>query len=584
MTITKMLHKTHKTNLRQTGKVLFSLFLAIACNHCIAIAQNTIEPLIKSSWHQREPFNYDCPDGTVAGCGSIAVGQIMNYHRTLLHGFGRATYNTGNTLVDVDFDSMSFDWPNIRDTYQSENSDAEKTAVASLVHQVGAAMRILYGTSSPTSDYASMMWGLQHYLHFSPTSRFRRRLYYSTAQWIEMLDKELQNNQPVLYNGYHTQPNEEPAGHFFIIDGKNEDGNYHFNYGQTDPQYNKFTDLNIINQGNGIWPGQYSVSYHHRQAMVTDFYQVDGLTDADYDPTAIVLNTPIVLEKQADAKTVTVKNKVHAQFMFRYANFTTSDIQFSIGFYQQGTLKAVSETIRTTTPRVGGSPVAVGRDFRLPKDLPDGDYDMCIVSRINEQYPWTRGWDNAPNRIPVTVNHDEFTFTLPDYHSSDASLFLTDNGITEVETPETTGKIFELTVWNISDNNFEDSIRFVLSSGGTSYSQSMPTSIYDGQKVTYRFFVPYNQINDLSDYTTMAYHKETSTGNWMLLQEYISNVHQPQMDSFSGIEIYNINGILVNRINKSDIGTTYAKILANLPKGIFIIRDKNGTRKYIKRQ
>ena len=82
----------------------------------------------------------------------------------------------------------------------------------------------------------------------------------------------------------------------------------------------------------------------------------------------------------------------------------------------------------------------------------------------------------------------------------------------------------------------------------------------------------------------MVYHKETSTGNWMLLQEYISNVHQPQLDSFSGIEIYNINGILVNRINKSDIGSTYAKFLGYLPKGIFIIRDKDGTRKYIKRQ
>jgi hypothetical protein len=545
-----------------------------------AIAQNSIEPMVTASWHQSKPFNEECPGKAAAGCGAIAVSQIMNYYKKPAHGFGRATY--GN--VDVDYEGRVIDWNNIVDNYNGITSTEQKNAVASLVYQVGAAMHTSYGSSSSiVSLPARMMWGLQHYLHFSPKSRYRRRLYYSTTEWIEMLNKELEKGCPVFYRGDHTEPNKDMIGHMFIIDGHDSEGRYHFNFGNYHEEQDKYTDLNIINQGKGIWPGVYSVSYHHRQAMTTDFYIEDGLTDSDYDKSAIVLSTPIVLEKQPDAKNIIAKERVFVRFTFNYANFIADSCYFSLGFYQDGELVAVSKTVRHPYISVGGNSVNVGRNFTLPDHLADGDYEMSIISRDDENSPWVRGWDNAPNRVPVTVKDNVYTFTMPNYHTLETRLYLEDGSINEVSGITTNGKVLEMTVCNPSDNNFEDSLRLVVTAKGVTRQYDMVTSIYDGQKITYRFLVANNEIDTSNGYTAVAYYKEVNTGEWLQLADQAAGVSPTIYSTFDGVEIYTVGGVLQKRIGRENLEVSYSYVLAQLPKGIYIIRDKAGQRIFIKR-
>lgn len=560
------------------------LILIACCAMSDAVAQSEIAPMVTASWNQSTPFNDECPNGAVAGCGAIAVAQILNYYKKPAHGFGRATYTLGNdVVVDVDFDNQAIDWNHIRNSYPKGGySDAEGRAVANLVYQVGAAMKMKYGSSSSPHNYPSMMWGLQHYLHFSPNGRYRHRYYYSTTEWIEMLNSELQNGHPVFYRGDHTCPGKDNVGHIYVIDGCDAEGRYHFNFGHASKSQDKFTDLNIINQGNGIWPGIYSVSYHHHQAMVTDFYPVSGLTDADFDHTAIVLNSPIVLEGQPYAKSIRTNGKVQAKFQFRYVNFIGGSCQFSLGFFYQGKLKAVSKTIRDTSLTVGGQTVNVNRSFTLPDHLADGNYEMSIISRDDENSPWVRGWDNAPNRIPVTVKNDVYTFTIPNYHTLDTYLYLEGGTIKEVPGITSDGKVLELTVCNPSDNNFEDSLRVMVTAKGKTLKHDMVTSIYEGQKITYRFLIPNNEIKTDNGYTAETYYKEVNTDKWMRLKEKTSDIGAAMSTSFNGVEIYTTGGRLIKRIDKMDIDSSYSQYLSQLPKGIYIIRDKNSTRKYVK--
>ena len=555
--------------------------MLVACSVGCAIGQNVVKPMVTASWHQTAPYNDECPGGSVAGCGAIAVAQILSYYKMPTHGYGRATYEN----VDVDFENRIIDWSHIRDSYSAgtyDNTDGK--AVASLVYQVGAAMKMKYGSSSSPHNYPSMMWGLQHYLHFSPKSRYRRRLFYSTAEWIEMLNNELENGRPVFYRGDHTEPNKEKlAGHMFVIDGCDSEGRYHFNFGHVNKKQDKYADLNIINQGDGIWPGIYSVSYHHRQAMVTDFYPVDGVTDADFDHTALVLNSPIVLEGQPYAKSIRANGKVQAKFQFRYVSFFGGSCQFSIGFYHQGELKAISKTIRDTSLTDGGYAVNVNRSFTLPDHLADGDYEMSIISRDDKNSPWVRGWDNVPNRIPVKVKDDVYTFVMPNYHTLETHLYLENGVIHEVTDVKAEGKVLELTVCNPSDNNFEDSLRLVVTAKGKTCQYDMVTTIYDGQKVTYRFLVADNDIDTTKGYTAEAYYKEVNTGKWMQLLDQASSISKTTAATFDGMEICAIGGMLLKRIDKMDVNTSYSQVLSLLPKGIYVIRDKNGTRKFAKR-
>ena len=543
------------------------------------MAQYRIEPFVFASWNQTAPFNNECPDGAVAGCGPIAVSMILNYYRILTHGYGHAVYDN----VDVDFDNRSFDWPNILDRYPNGGySEIEANAVASLVFQVGAAMKVKYGDSTSPYNYPSMIWGLHHHLHFSPLSRYRNRHFYSTANWLEMLNNELENGHPVFYRGDHTQPGKANAGHMFVIDGRDGEGRYHFNFGHASKQQDKFTDLNIINQGDGIWPGAYSVSYHHRQAMVTDFYPVEGLTDEDYEHTALVLNTPIVLNGDSHARTIKKTGSIQAKFQFRYVSFDAGSAQFSLGFYQQDELIAVSGTVRNTTLSMGGNAVNVDRSFLLPANLEDGNYEMSLISRDDENSQWVRGWDNAPNRIACCVENGVYTFTLPTNHTLETCLYLTDDKIQEVASNEN-GKTLEMTVCNTSDNNFEDSLRIVVSANGMTRTYHMPTSIYNGQSITYRFFVANNEIDVSNDYSVVAYYKEVNNGEWIQLLDYTSGMKSIKQEGFNGVEIYTLNGLMIKKIDKQDIDANYSDVLYSLKKGIYIIRENNETRKFVKR-
>lgn len=560
-------------------KYLLSMMM-MGCAVGNVLAQQSVEPMVSASWHQTIPFNDECPDGAAAGCGAIAVAQILNYYKMPAHGYGRATY--GN--VDVDFDSRSIDWTNIRDSYaQGGYNEAEGRAVASLVYLVGAAMKMNYGAASSPYNYPSMMWGLQHHLHFSPTSRYINRHYYSTAEWIEMLDANLQSGHPVFYRGDHTQTGKGMVGHMYVIDGKDGQGLYHFNFGHASKQQDKYADLNIINQGNGIWPGAYSVSYHHRQAMVTDLYPVDGLTDSDYDHASLVLSSPIVLGGHPHAVTIEAQGTVQAKFQVRYVSFTGGSGQYSLGFYRQGQLVDVAKTIRNSSFTDGGYAINIDRQFTLPDHLADGDYEMSVVWRDNADSPWVRGWDNAPNRVPVTVRNDVYTFTLPNYHTLETHLYLGDEGISEVPGVTAYGKVLEFTACNPSDNNFEDSLKVVVLANGQRREYAMPTSIYGGQRITYRFLVDGNDINTNNGYTVETYYKEVNTGEWMPLADKRASVHAIERTVFNGLEIYTIEGKLVKRIAHQEIESTYSGVLSALPKGIYVVHDQNGSRKFVKK-
>lgn len=554
--------------------------MMVGCAAINAEAQESVEPMVTASWHQSAPFNKQCPDGSAAGCGAIAVAQILNYYKMPAHGYGHAAY--GN--VDVDFDSRSIDWANVLDTYSQGYSDAEGQAVAGLVYQVGAAMKMKYGSSSSPYNYPSMMWGLQHYLHFSPMSRYRHRHYYSTTEWIEMLNAELQNGHPVFYRGDHTRPEEGMVGHIYVIDGYDTEGRYHFNFGHASKKQDKYAYLNIINQGDGVWPGIYSVSYHHRQAMCTDFYPEDGLTDKDYDHTALVLNSPIVLGGMPHATTIEAKGTVQAKFQVRYVSFTGGSGQYSLGFYQQGELVATAKTVRDMSFSDGGYAINIDRQFTLPDHLADGDYEMCVISRDDAGSPWVRGWDNAPNSVPVSVTNDVYTFSMPNYHTLETNLYLGEEGIKEVDGIATSGKVLELKVCNPSDNNFEENLKLVVTAKGKTYECEMATSIYSGQKITYRFLVDYNDIDTQDGYSVEAYYKETNTGEWIQLKNQATGVRATDGMAFDGLEIYSIDGKYVKRIAFMDIDGSYAGILSSLPRGIYVVRDKNGTRKVVKQK
>ena len=432
--------------------------------------------------------------------------------------------------------------------------------------------------------YPCMVWGLQHHLHFSPSSRLRKRLYYSTSEWIEMINKNLEERHPVLYRGRNTRNDGHNVGHFFVIDGINSEGKYHINFGHASSTQDKFADLNVINQGKDTFLGSFSVCYHHQQAMITDLYPEENLNNEAFDEHAIMLNSPIVLNDDPQTSIITVSDKVKATFNFCEVAFSGKNYQVALGFYKNNTL--VGETSYVQFNREGKSTLTdlkINNVFILPSNLADDSYEMSIMSRLNDTSKWTRGWDCAPNSILVNVKNHSFSFNMPNYHTLNPLLYL-ENNIKEVDnSSNNNGHTLELTVENTSDNNYESIIRIEITSEGKTHNYDMPTSIYGFQTVTLRFFIPNSDIPNNNEYTVNAFYYDANINNYVKLTDIMTTINNTEHHSYDDfLRIYNSSGLIIAQLPYKELESNYMQLLRNLPKGIYIVKDKESTRKIVK--
>ncbi|MCP4713132.1 MAG: hypothetical protein GY869_31260 [Planctomycetes bacterium] len=197
--------------------------------------------LLNSSWHQRPPYNNDCPaDGcdwpnygnfntrTRVGCVATAGAQIMRY-------WCWPPYGSGNPYSDT------YDWPNMHLQYNYDfagwfNDQNGNTvtwtdidAVAELNHEVGIAVGMSWGCDSSGADTSDMEDVYEdHYRYASYCDKIDRDNY-TPANWFNTLKIDLNQNQPIQYR---------VEGHSIVADGWREifinsvfTRQYHMNYG-----------------------------------------------------------------------------------------------------------------------------------------------------------------------------------------------------------------------------------------------------------------------------------------------------------------------------------------------------------------
>lgn len=251
-----------------------------------------VDALITTKWGQREPFKFMCPfdtylpdrslDGTyqpdmghfVVGCVATAMAQYMNYYKFPQRGVGQDSvtvkYSTANVVYRVDFEEADYDWDNMLDTYgtyydeegnpySAPYTDEQGMAVARLCYHCGVAAQNNYASSGSGSTDDKCLKAFTTHFNYNDTAHFIARNEYEEPAWMEMVYTELSNRHPIFYSGRDISY--DPfilAAHNFIIDGYDENGMVHVNwgwYGLEDGYY----DIALLN------PRQYS--YDEWQAM-----------------------------------------------------------------------------------------------------------------------------------------------------------------------------------------------------------------------------------------------------------------------------------------------------------------------------
>ena len=279
-----------------------------------------VDPLITTVWGQREPFKFMCPYdhyvadaslyGTytpdeghyVVGCGPVAMAQYMNYYKFPKHGVGSESievkYNQGNVTLTVDFAAATYDWNNMIDDNQGGYTDEQAEAVARLCYHCGVASQATYNSLGAGTTDAKIVNAFINHFNYKSTAHYVSRSNYDEPTWMEMVYTELSAGHPILYSAKDL--NIELgiiAGHNFIIDGYDENGLVHVNWGWYGYE-NGYFDIALLNVQQYTyddWQAMYVDLYPNQEVIVGDINS-DGLVNvAD-----VTLLISIVLNSNSD--------------------------------------------------------------------------------------------------------------------------------------------------------------------------------------------------------------------------------------------------------------------------------------------
>jgi len=228
-----------------------------------------VSPLIQTQWNQYAPYNNKTPilqgQHTVTGCVATAMAQIMKYWNHPVQGSGSSQAYITNTykisVPAVHFYDTTYDWQNMQDTYSSSTSSTpQNDAVATLMYHVGVSVKMDYGPSSG-AFYNEVISALKNYFEYDGSIRQISRTNANEATWEATLREQINDGMPVFYSG-----NGSEGGHAFILDGYDNTGKFHFNWGWGG-MYDGYFVTTVLNPGtDGAGAG--SGTYNQEQEII----------------------------------------------------------------------------------------------------------------------------------------------------------------------------------------------------------------------------------------------------------------------------------------------------------------------------
>ncbi len=216
--------------------LIFSLLVLLALP---AWSERT-RPLL-DGWvrHQLAPFNNACPEWLVTGslptgqrtkvgCVATALESILSYHgRPVILADSIVGRTTEHFAVPTLPMGMRIDVTDILPRYEEGGySERNAEAVAQLSLLCGAMAQMNYGLNESGANVARVVEPLRRVLGWKSVA-YLDSYQFSPEAWLELLRSEIRAGRPVLYTGYTMNL----KGHAFVLDGYDDDGRFHFNFG-----------------------------------------------------------------------------------------------------------------------------------------------------------------------------------------------------------------------------------------------------------------------------------------------------------------------------------------------------------------
>ena len=207
-----------------------------------------VAPLLTTTWDQEPFYNKLCPFNTtdnqraLTGCAATAMAQIMKFWNYPAQGTGTYQYNDGPPTCTHNYGSQRADFGNTTYNWAAmpNSIDTDNIYIATLMYHCGVAVTMNYGDDNQggsgsyvlASQTASWKHSAQmaYFTYFGYNPNTINGVYeanYSSADWITLLETELNAGRPIQYLGVDTVD----GGHTWVCDGYDANDMMHMNWG-----------------------------------------------------------------------------------------------------------------------------------------------------------------------------------------------------------------------------------------------------------------------------------------------------------------------------------------------------------------
>lgn len=237
----------------------------------------SVAPLLPALWDQEAPYWNECRFGNYqcfTGCPATSAAMVMHYWKyptaatPAVPGYrSTISYSSHGSVsyTHASLPSVTFDWDNMLDSYSNGYNSAQAKAVARLMHYVGQAERMEYGTAAAggsglkSDSVQNIVDALILFGYDRETVRLVKKTssyaggttLYTDAEWAALIQEELIEGRPVVFCAIAGGVN--GGGHAFNVDGYDATTNkFHVNWGWSGTSNNYYA-LNAFNGGGALY-------------------------------------------------------------------------------------------------------------------------------------------------------------------------------------------------------------------------------------------------------------------------------------------------------------------------------------------
>lgn len=269
-------------------------------------SKTDVKPMMSFSWNQSYPYNYYCPQGCLAGCGPLAMAQMMAFHKypNNLPALEAYTDKNGNNLDALQANYVDYD-------------NLSSTDAAILVRYCGQEIQASYSPQYTSSDATTIPSALVRKFGFDEGACNAYRSAYNSQEWDDLLYKELSEGRPFILAGQ--VGDDQHNGHIFICHGYSQ-GYYAVNWGWGG-ELNGWYAMDAMSTANGNFSSD-------QMAVIGIRPNAGGTHDyPSFSMSRIEVTSPLTVNRGSAAEAF---NNIKIEWKLRNSLLDPADYQFAL--------------------------------------------------------------------------------------------------------------------------------------------------------------------------------------------------------------------------------------------------------------